>query len=147
MFVNKTTTNEPKQAKIVKLNHSKPTFSNSTTMSTPFNSTSKTLTRSDSFETESNYYSELDEQENDVSGESLSKLWVIKDYKRGELIYGDISVKKGQVIYLICESDFYYFIETEHGKQGFVPKEACVNLEEMTRQVQLQESFCKITSL
>lgn len=144
--------NEPKQAKIVKLNHSKQNFSSDLViMSTPINSTAsiKTLTRSNSFETESNHYSEIDEleQNQDVSGESLTKLWVIKDYKRGELVYGDISVKKGQIIYLICESDYYYFIETDQGKQGFVPKEVCVNLEEMTRQMHLQETVTKITSL
>jgi hypothetical protein len=130
MFTNKIS--EAKQAKIVKLNQTK---------SIP------SLTRSNSFETESSNSSEIDENENDVTGESLTKLCVINDYKSGQYAYGDISVRKGQLIYLIFETDAYYFIENEHGKQGFIPKEICINLDEMIQQAKIKKSLSKITSL
>ena len=56
-------------------------------------------------------------------------------------------MRKGQLIYLIFETDVYYFIENEHGKQGFIPKDICVNLDEMMQQVKINKSLSKITSL
>lgn len=145
MFAKKS--NEAKQAKIVKLNQTSDYKPNIQQSSIPMSKPQ--LTRYDSFETSSaasSYSSsEIDEQENDVTGECLTKLCVIRDYKGGALIYGDIGVKRGQLIYLICESEFYYFIENNQGKQGFVPKEICVNLDKM-RRIQTKP-FCKITSL
>jgi uncharacterized protein YaiL (DUF2058 family) len=89
-----------------------------------------------------------DEDENDVSGEFLTKLYVIKDYK-AQLIYGDLTVKRGECVYLICETDSYCFVENNAGMQGFIPKESCIDLDDTLRKAKLkmQIPFCKVTSL
>ena len=94
-----------------------------------------------------------DESSNDfdVSGEYLTKLYVIKDYS-GNLVYGDLTVVEGDYVYLISESEFYFFVENNAGIQGFLPKEVCIDLQDMLRKAALHqmksnvENF-KITSL
>ena len=92
------------------------------------------------------------ESENgDVSGEYLTKLYVIKNYS-GNLIYGDLTVLEGDFVYLISESEFYYFVENKVGTQGFLPKEICIDLEDMLRKATLNQmqpnmDNFKITSL
>ena len=61
--------------------------------------------------------SNAESEEFDVSGEYLTKLYVIKNYK-GDLVYGDLPVREGDYVYFISESEFYYFVENKHGVQG-----------------------------
>jgi len=85
----------------------------------------------------------------DVVGVFLTKLFIIKDY-RGVLTYGDLNVNKGDHVYLISESEYFCFVENEHGVQGFVPKDICIDLEATVRRAQTnmrQTLHYKVTSL
>jgi len=94
-------------------------------------------------------FESTDEAIADVSGEELTKLFVIKDY-RGALVYGDLAVECGEFIYMIYESKDYYLAENESAEQGFVPKDCCVNLEEAVTKARvkmLDGKMCRVTSL
>ncbi len=93
--------------------------------------------------------SSIDEAIADVSGEELMKLFVIKGYK-GALVYGDLAIESGEFIYMISETNKYFLVENEAGKQGFVPKDCCVNLEQTVtnaRVKMLDGKKCRVTSL
>lgn len=80
----------------------------------------------------SNSYKSSSDSENEVVAEFLEKLFIIKDYTT-QLAYGGISVKYGELVYLIRESEYYYLIENQKGYQGIVPKDICVDLEKTIR--------------
>ncbi len=158
---------QAKQAKIVKLNRLQPEAKEShqltikeeavefkqyknysCTTSTQFISHCN-ISFNKSFETNtSNSCSDMDESDYDVSGEYLSKLYIIKDFNC-ELLYGDLSVKKGQHVYLICESDTHCYVENECGIQGFIPKDVCIDLEETVKnaRIRMHQTYKKVTSL
>ena len=126
-------TTKPKQARIVKLKRIQ----------------RNSLNTSEEKSFESPCMSQLESEDFDVSGEYLTKLYVIKNYK-GDLIYGDLSVAEGDYVYFISESEFYYFVENKCGIQGFLPKETCVDLDEMVKKAVLNQSNStnlKITSV
>jgi hypothetical protein len=79
----------------------------------------------------------------------LSKLYIIRDHT-GKLLYGDLDVKQGDIVHLICESDEFYFVQDQFGMQGFVPADVTVDLDEVLSNAQLKNIFSnqnKITSL
>jgi hypothetical protein len=132
---------EAKQAKIVKLNRLDST--NMLQINKQLNNSNESCASNLSVE------SEEGQQYQDVEGEYLVKLYVIKDYS-SPLLYGDLSVKAGEFIHVICEtSSDYYLVENCFGIQGFVPKEICIDLEETIKnaKINLNEKECKITSL
>ena len=116
--------------------------------STILNSTTTSNTFNKSFESFESTINQSDSDDYDVSGEYLTKLYVIKDHA-GTCLYGDLSVRKGEFLYLISESDTYCFVENKDGVQGFVPKEICIDLDETVRKAQNNFTCpnCKITSL
>ena len=115
---------KPKQAKIVKLKR--------------IQRNSVTSSDEKSFESTASI-SQIETEDFDVSGEYLTKLYVIKNY-RGDLIYGDLSVEVGDHVYFISESEFYYFVENKFGIQGFLPKETCVDLDEIIKSATTQSN-------
>ena len=78
----------------------------------------------------------------------LTRLYVIKDYMP-ELMFGDLMVKKGQMVYLLADSNGHCLVMNDSGDQGFVPKEICLDLEETMRKAQQKNHItsCKVTSL
>ena len=81
---------------------------------------------------------EEEEEDSDVCGEYLQQsLYIIKDYN-AQLAYGDLSVRKGELVYLICDSDSHCFVENKMGKQGFIPKDICIDLDDTIRRAQIQ---------
>ena len=87
----------------------------------------------------------------DVVGEFLTKLYIVSDFKSGDFYYGDLQVTRGENVYLICESENFYFVENKHGEQGFIPNDICVDLNEVQDRLKYK-SKCKylehkITSL
>lgn len=143
---------EPKVAKIVKLNRPKQNDLDSSRISfvsineldnSELRHSSRINYSSNSIETPTG-----SSDENDVTGEYLNKILIIKDYQ-AQLQYGDITVRKGEYVYLISESENYCLIENSSGGQGFVPKEICLDLEETVRiaRIKHNSNYCKITSL
>jgi hypothetical protein len=155
-----------KQAKIVKLNRlgqqrgqdsvitSQNNKRNTSSNDASFDSTTSSLLSSSflsanepSFDLHNDAFDATD----DVSGEFLTtQLYVIRDY-HSRLDYGDLSVRRGELVYLICDlSELYYLVENMRCQQGFVPKDVCINLEETIRSAQQKLTplpNCKITSL
>lgn len=87
------------------------------------------------------------DSEHDFSGEFIEKLYIIKKHTT-QLVYGGISVKPGEIVYLISQSEFYYLIENQNGIQGIVPKDVCVNIEKTVLNAKKNfKSKTKITSL
>lgn len=73
-------------------------------------------------------------------------LYIIRDYK-AKLIYGDLSVRQGEVVRLICDlATLFNFVENSDGQQGFVPKDICVDLEHMIESAHTKDE-CQVTSL
>ena len=118
---------KPKQARIVKLNRIQ----------------RHSMTPSEDKSFTSPCVSQLDSEDFDVSGEYLTKLYVIKNYQ-GDLVYGDLSVVVGDYVYFISESEFYYFVENKFGIQGFLPKETCVDLDEIIKSASDQSNSTKL---
>ena len=80
-----------------------------------------------------------------------SQLYVLKDYK-SDLAYGDLKVKRGELVYMVCDmSEMYYLVENSKGNQGFVPKDICIDLEQTIKAAKDVMSkpilYSKITSL
>ena len=111
-----------------------------TKTSTPIASTPKRaqLSSMDSFTTVStidhnnnnnriDFMSKIHSKENKYG---LAKLYIIRDFN-GSLIYGDLSVRQGELVYLLCKSEIYLFVENQTGKFGFIPVDVCVDLEEV----------------
>jgi hypothetical protein len=112
-------------------------FESSTSSSSSFLSSSPSINRTNS--------------DNDVSGEFLTtQLYILQDYSP-RLNYGDLSVRRGDLVYLICDlSESYFFVEDMNGAQGFVPKKYCINLDETIKSAKeklVPMNNCKITSL
>ena len=80
--------------------------------------------------------------------EALKKVFIIEDHTT-QLVYGGISVKRGEFVYLINESQYFCLIENSRGVQGIVPKEICIDLETTVRNAKfnLKSVNGKITSL
>jgi hypothetical protein len=151
-----------KEAKIVKLNRIHPSSSSSNSYQTltryqsnlsnaSFDSTASSRSTLSSSSLLSPHEAASFNRDKDVSGEFLTtQLYVLKDYN-SKLNYGDLRVKRGDLVYLVCElSEAYYLVENAIGLQGFVPKELCINLEETIKSAQdkfLPIQNCKITSL
>jgi hypothetical protein len=77
------------------------------------------------------------------------KLYIVCDYS-SSLIYGDLNVRQGDMVNLICESGKYYFVEAHDGRQGFIPCYICVDLDEVVFNAhakQYHHSKNKVTSL
>ena len=77
----------------------------------------------------------------------LTKLYIIRDFC-GSLIYGDLSVRQGEFVYLLCKSECYFFVENQFGKFGFIPGDICVDLEEVfvNANCRIDQQATKVTS-
>ena len=133
---------EPKEAKIVKLSklRNQPAICRTTNIS-------RLSFDNESFSSGFSEYSENEYAE--ISDILPKRIHVIKDYN-GSHFYGDLRVQAGENVYLKCESEGYYFVESASGEQGFVPKDCCVNLEEAVSKARVQilnEQVCRVTSL
>ncbi|CAF0759560.1 unnamed protein product [Brachionus calyciflorus] len=92
-------------------------------------------------------YNSLSSSNSDVSGEFLPKMLIIEDHTT-QLVYGGISVKHGEIVYLINESQYYCLVENQNGLQGIVPKEICIDLEQTVRNAKQNfKANGKVTSL
>jgi hypothetical protein len=70
----------------------------------------------------------------------LAKLYIVRDF-HGSLIYGDLNVRQGEIVYLLCKSERYLFVENQFGKFGFIPVDVCVDLDEV-----IVNAKCKLNS-
>jgi hypothetical protein len=116
-----------REAKIIKLN--KPE-----THSTPNTSTLSLMSGASisdfSFQSTSSGISSSSSNDEYSNCEFIkSKLVILNSYK-SKLNYGDISVKRGEIVFLLCDlTQYYYLVENIDGKQGFIPKEICIDAE------------------
>ena len=146
--------NEAKVVKLKKLSiddNNDLSFSKTKT-STPINTTRQSSKFNDSLTTVSTF----DDNNNKIGSISniksneyfgLSKLYIIRDFK-GSLIYGDLNVRQGEIVYLLCKSERYLFVENQTGKFGFIPVDVCVDLDEVivNAKYKLNSFQVKVTS-
>lgn len=92
--------------------------------------------------------SNLSEENANITKEMYTELYVVRDFQ-GDYMYGDLSVRKGEILKLICESNTFYFAINKNGQQGYIPIDVAVDMSEVVerakRKISHQDS--KITSV